>query len=468
MTTVLAIEPTPSDMRAVVLDNHGKICGRAEIALRTRSLPEGRIEQDPRALLSALVNAGRDAVSQADGGVDVVTVASRAGSVLAWDPNNGRPLSNVVVRADRRAEAVCAALHTHADLIANRTGLVLDPSRAAPKQAWLRRAVTSDGVVTGIDSWLVHQLTGEFVTDAVTAGQSLIADLRGATWDRELLALFELADEPLPAIVSCDAVVGSTIAFQDTIVVGGLVAARQAALLGAGCLDPGEATCTFAGGEASLLANLGPAPALSRAGLTTSIAWQTRHTTTYCMQGRVDTGAIRWMRQPGYIRSVADIDEVASADAGGVLAVPALSGLGAPWWRPDARASLSGMTSFTTPGHLVAAIIQGLAAQLAELGSCITRDARQLQRLRVDGALTQSHTLMQAVADLMQIEIEVSPVGRASLLGTSALARVAVDPAIGLTDALVARVPTRVHAPRWSADQAANFLGRWTLAAQSA
>jgi glycerol kinase len=318
--------------------------------------------------------------------------------------------------------------------------------------------VTREGVVTTSDCWLVHRLTGEFVTDATTASRSLVTDLKTVAWDGELLDLFGLGDERLPAIVSCDAVVGTTSAFGGSAAVGGLVVDQQAALIAENCLRPGEAKCTFGTG-AFLLANTGTAATLSTAGLATSVAWQVRGETTYCVDGQVYTAAsaVRWMEQLGYVT------------AGGVIAVPALAGLGAPWWRPDATASVRGMTLSTTVGNLVTAILQGIAAQVAELGSAVARDlGRPLTRLRVDGGLTRCRTLMQSVADLMQTEIEVYPSAHATPLGAAALARMALDPGLSLADAIVGWRPTVAYTPQWSADRAADFRARWSAAAEAA
>jgi glycerol kinase len=470
MSTVLTIDQGTSGTKAVVVDAAGRLLGLAEHPVRPHYLPGGGVEQDPHELLASVVSAGRTAVSEAGVPVDVVTIANQGETVMAWDPDSGRPLSPMVVWQDRRAEGICAELTEHRATFADRTGLVLDPYFSAPKMAWLRRNVTREGVVTTSDSWLLHQLTGEFVTDASTASRSLVTDLDGATWDPELLDLFGLGDERLPRIASCDEVVGTTTAFGGNVPVGGLVVDQQAALVGEGCLKPGEAKCTFGTG-AFLLANTGSTATRSGAGLAASVAWQARGETTYCIDGQVYTAAsaVRWMEQLGYITTAADMDQVAAADADGVLAVPALAGLGAPWWRPDAKATVTGMTLSTTNGHLVVAILQGIAAQVAELGTSVERDLGQpLTRLRVDGGLTQCKTLMQSVADLMQIEIEIYPNAHATPLGAAALARMALDPGLAMADAVVDWQPTLVYTPRWSAERAADFRGRWNAAAETA
>jgi len=470
VSTVLTIDQGTSGTKALVVDGDGNLLGLSEYPVRPRYLPGGGVEQDPHELLASVVGAGRDAVAKACVPIDVVTIANQGETVLAWDPDTGRPLSNMIVWQDRRAESICTELAEHEDTVAQRTGLVLDPYFSAPKMAWLRRNVTRDGVVTTSDSWLIHQLTREFVTDPSTAGRSLLTDLDTTGWDHELLDLFGLGDERLPAIMPCDALVGSTTVFGGTAAVGGLVVDQQAALVGEGCLRIGEAKCTFGTG-AFLLANTGTTATRSAAGLAASVAWQVRDQTTYCVDGQVYTAAsaVRWMEQLGYITTAADMDEVAAADNGGVLAVPALAGLAAPWWRPAAKATVSGMTLSTTVGHLVVAILQGIAAQVAELGSAVAEDlARPLTRLRVDGGLTQCKTLMQAVADLMQIEIEVYPSAHATPLGAAALARMAHDPSLSLADAVLPWQPSLTYRPRWSEEQATEFRGRWNAAAETA
>ena len=279
-----------------------------------------------------------------------------------------------------------------------------------------------------------------------------------------------MGSEALPTILPCDVIAGSTTAFGPELPVGGLVVDQQAALLAEACLLPGEAKCTFGTG-AFLLANTGTTAARSTSGLAASVAWSSHGRTTYCVDGQVYTAAsaVRWMQNMGFIQHAADMDRIAAADAGGVLSVPALAGLAAPWWRPDAKAVLTGMTLSTGPEHVILAVLQGIAAQVAELGRLVSTDiGRPLQRLRVDGGLTRSRVLMQAVADQMQIEIDVYPSQHATPLGAVALARVAMNPTLELEDAIVPWQPSLVFGPQWSPDQAADFRARWTTAVDTA
>ncbi|MFK4295259.1 glycerol kinase [Arthrobacter sp. GAS37] len=324
MTTVLSIDQGTSGTKAVVVDGSGKILGLAEQTVRPHYLPGSGVEQDPQELLDSVLDTGKAAVAQSGALIDIVTIANQGETVLAWDPATGKPLSNMIVWQDRRAESICAGLADHRDEFASRTGLILDPYFSAPKQAWIRKNVTRDGVVTTSDSWLIHHLTGDFVTDVSTASRSLTTDLDSTEWDHELLDLFELGDEKLPRILPSDAIAGSTSAFGGIMAVGGLIVDQQAALLAENCLETGEAKCTFGTG-AFLLANTGTSATRSTAGLAASVAWTVKDKPTYCFDGQVYTAAsaVRWLQGMGFIKSASELDVVAAADSGGVLSVPA-------------------------------------------------------------------------------------------------------------------------------------------------
>ncbi|WP_109211293.1 MULTISPECIES: FGGY family carbohydrate kinase [Microbacterium] len=470
MTTVLAIDQGTSGTKAVVVGADGAILGLAEVPLRPRYLPGGGVEQDPEELWTSVLAAGSSAIKQSRALIDVVTLANQGESVLAWDPASGKPLSNVVVWQDRRSQDICERLRPHAELISSRTGLVLDPYFSAPKQAWLRENVTHDGVVTTTDSWLIYRLTGEFVTDVTTASRSLLTDLDDIDWDLELIELFGLTDEKRPALLTSGAIAGTTAAFGGVMGVGGLIVDQQAALIAESCLDVGEAKCTFGTG-AFLLANTGHVAHRSSAGLASSVAWHLDGRPTYCFDGQVYTvaSAVRWMQNLGFIKHAAELDSVAADDADGVLSVPALAGLAAPWWEPQTKASFTGMTLSTGPEHLVLAVLQGIAAQVARLGQAVRDDlGSPLRRLRVDGGLTRSAVLMQSVADLMQIPVDVYPSPHATPLGAAALARVAIEPTVALADAVIPWQPSMTYEPLWSSDEAAEFQTRWNRVADAA
>ena len=472
MTAVLSIDQGTSGTKAAVVRSDpstGALLAQAvvEETVRPNYLDGGGVEQDPEELWESVLAAGHRAIQAADSPITAIALANQGETVLAWDRTSGDPLSPAVVWQDRRAAEVCADLSDQADEVAKLTGLVLDPYFSAPKMAWLRRHVTRDGVVTTTDTWLLHRLTGAFVTDVTTASRSLLFDLDGRTWHPGLVELFGLADEPLPTIVDCDTVVGDTTVFGGRVPVAGQVVDQQAALFAEGCFDAGTAKCTYGTG-AFLLANTGDRGLRSASGLTSSVAWTAAGQTRYCIDGQVYTAAsaVRWLQQLGFIASAADLDTVAVDDPGNVLCVPALAGLAAPWWRPDATASFTGMTLATGPGHLVLAVLQGIAAQVAELGRQVQNElGGPLSALRADGGLTRSAILMQAQTDLLQVPVEIYPSPHATVLGAAALARLAMEPGISLADAVGPWRPRRVYEPSWPPDRAAEFRARWLDAA---
>ena len=470
MTHVLAVDQGTSGTKAIVVDDVGRVVSIAEVALRPVYLPGGGVEQDPEALWDSVVDAGRRALAEAGVPVAAVALANQGETVLAWDRATGRPLTPAIVWQDRRAETVCAGLTVSAADVARRTGLVLDPYFSAPKMAWIRANLTRDGVVTTTDTWLVHRLCGAFVTDASTASRSLLLDLDSATWSDELLAVFGLADEPLPEIVACDQIVGETTAFGDRpIPVAGLIVDQQAALLAESCLEPGAAKCTFGTG-AFLLAQLGHDAVRSTAGLTTSVAWTLRDRTSYCADGQVYTAAsaVRWAVDLGLIPAADQLDAVSADDSAGVLCVPALAGLAAPWWDAQAGASFTGMTLSSGRGHLVRALLEGIAAQVACLAELVAQDLGQpLTRLRVDGGLTRSAVLMQAQADLARLPVEVYPSAHATPLGAAACAWLALDPALRPADVVGTWTPEHTYEPLWSNERAAEFMARWRHSADA-
>ncbi|MDQ1106030.1 FGGY family carbohydrate kinase [Nocardioides zeae] len=469
---VLAIDQGTSGTKAVVVAPDGTAVAAAEVAHAPRHLAERGVEHDPLVIWQAVVDTGRRALAAAalpDGALAAVALANQGETVLAWDRATGTPLSPAIVWQDRRAAGVTDALRARgaADEVARRTGLVLDPYFSAPKLRWLRDHVTRDGVVTTLDTWLVHRLCGAFVTDVSTAGRSMLTTLDDPTgWDPDLLDLLGLGDEELPAIVASDDVVGTTDVFGPRVPVTGLVVDQQAALLAQGCWDAGTVKCTFGTG-AFLLAQTGTDPVLSSSGLTTSPAWRLRDETRFCVDGQVYTAAsaVDWLAGLGVLAGASEVDAVAADDAGGVQFVPALTGLAAPWWQPGATASLTGLRLGTGRGEVVRAVVEGVAASVAHLLEAVRHDGAPVASLRVDGGLTRSHVLVQALADRVQVPVEVHPSAHATPLGAAVAARLGLDAALTPAEALPRVVPSRVVHPTWSPDRAASEQQRWHDAA---
>lgn len=463
---ILALDQGTSGSKAVVVDDDG-VHAVVEKPITPTYLPEGGAEQDPHELLASVIDAGREAVAAAGLPIDGVALANQGETILAWDPVTGEPLTPCIVWQDRRAESVVERLRQHADEVHQRTALVLDCYFTAPKMVWLREHLTRDGVLTTTDTWLVHRLTGEFVTDASTVSRSLLVNVDTVQWDPILLKLFGLESEPLPRIVSCDEIVGSTDLFTpEPVPVGGLIVDQQAALFAQNCLSRGEGKCTYGTG-AFILVNMGQTAPRFNNGLTTSVAWMLRGRTQYCSDGQVYTAAsaVRWMQDLGIISHPADMDRIAAPDAGGVLTAPSFAGLAAPWWKPEAGAFMVGLRLSTGKPQIVRSVLDGIACQIAELADLTLPElGAPLTRLRVDGGLTQCRTLMQAQADLLQVPIDTYPTAHATALGAAACMRLALDPALAVEDGPYAWRPDATYEPAGAAADAAAFRASWRAA----
>jgi glycerol kinase len=465
---VLAVDQGTSGTKALVVCPERGVLGTGFAEVRPRYLPNGLAEVDPARLYDSVVDAGRRALAEAGEDVVAFGLANQGETVLAWDPATGRPLTDALVWQDRRAASVCAELTGHAEELRQLTGLPLDPYFAAPKMAWIRRHQTREGVVTTSDAWLVHRLTGAYVTDAATAGRTQLLDLDRVEWSPRALDLYGLAGERLPEVTDAAGPVGTTTAFGPEIPLTGLIVDQQAALLAQRVTGPGTAKCTYGTG-AFLLAHTGDRPRRGGSGLVSCVAWRLDGHTGYCLDGQVYTAAsaVRWLTDLGVISSAADLDPVGGAvpDSGGVTFVPALAGLAAPWWRGDLRGSLTGLGLDTTAGHLVRALCEGLAAQIAELAEAAAHDlGAPLDTLRVDGGLTRSALLMQTQADLLQRPVEVSALPDATALGAAALARLGAEPGLSTEAALPDWKPAAVYEPRIPADRAAERRARFRTA----
>ncbi|MFG2430871.1 FGGY family carbohydrate kinase [Streptomyces sp. NPDC048590] len=465
---VLAVDQGTSGTKALVICPERGVIGSASAPVRPRYGPGGLVEADPAELIGSVLDAGRQAVADAGEPVSAVGLANQGETVLAWDPSTGRPLTDALVWQDRRAERLCAGLQPHGDELKRLTGLPVDPYFAAPKMAWIRRELTREGVVTTSDSWLIHQLTGAFVTDAATAGRTQLLGLHDVEWSAAALDIFGLSDERLPAVVDCAGPVGTTTAFGGEIPLTGLIVDQQAALLAQNALEPGQAKCTYGTG-AFLLAQTGGRPVTGAGGLVSCVAWRLGGRTDYCLDGQVYTAAsaVRWLTDLGVIAGAQDLDPVGASvpDTGGVTFVPALAGLAAPWWRSDLRGSMTGLGLGTTAGHLVRALCEGIAAQVVSLADAVARDlGTPLTSLRVDGGLTRSSLLMQTQADLLQRPVEVSALPDATALGAGVTARLGLEPGLPPGRVTPEWRPSAVYEPMIGPAEAAERLATFRTA----
>jgi glycerol kinase len=464
---VLAIDQGTSATKAMVVGGDGSVLGLAEAPLDVHAGPHGCVELDPESLWASVVDAGTRALAAAGSpSLDAIGLANQGETVVAWDRRSGRAVGPAIGWQDRRASVVCDRLRDHGAELAHITGLELDPYFVAPKVAWLRERVDASLTITTTDTWLLHRLCGVFVTDVSTAGRSLLLDLDTGAWSERAAGLFGLDPTTLPTIVGNAERLGECTVFGDPAPLTGACVDQQAALFAERCHAAGEAKCTYGTG-AFLLACTGDRPVRSDNGLVGCPAWRIGDDLTWCLDGQVYTvgAAVSWLIEMGVMTEPADLDRLGGsvADAAGVTFVPALAGLAAPYWRPDARASLTGLSLGSGRAHIVRAAIEGIAAQVALLARAAGADmGAPLERLRVDGGLTRSRTLLQVQADLLQCPVEVYPSPHATALGVAAFA--ALGAGFELPTPWTASAAIE---PSIGADEAAERLATWQAAADA-
>jgi len=468
---ILAIDQGTSSTKAVVVSPAGTVLGEAEVSVRPVATADGGVEQDPEELWESVLNAGRKALAEASEPVGALALANQGETVLVWDRKTGDPLTAAVSWQDRRAFAVCERLREEALDLEAITGLPLDPYFAAPKITWLRENVTTEGVATTSDTWLVNRLCGAFVTDAATASRWLLLDLDRADWSEQACRSFGIDLGSLPEPVACAGVVGETVAFGGHLPVAGLAVDQQAALFAERCVEAGEAKCTFGTG-AFLLATVGRRAVRSHSGLAGCIAWRLGDDVTYCLDGQVYTvgSAVSWLTEVGLLSGPTELDSVGGSvrSTEGVCFVPGLAGLAAPFWEPSARGSFTGLSLATTRSHMIRAVVEGVAAGVAWLAKAVEADlGHPLERLRADGGLTRSRLLMQVQADLLGVPVEVYSSPNATALGAAAFARLGIGYAGGVDEAIGRWTPAAVYEPQVSADEASSRLEIWRRTAEA-
>ncbi|MBA3844524.1 MAG: glycerol kinase GlpK [Actinobacteria bacterium] len=455
---ILAVDQGTTGTTCLVVDDDLHVLGRGYRELPQRFPRPGWVEQDAeeiwlsveRAAEAALVDA-RIAASD----LSSVGIANQRETTLLWDRASGRAVAPALVWQDRRTAERCRALD--AALIRERTGLVADPYFSATKLEWLLERHDAEGLAFGtVDSWLVWRLTGgrRHVTDVTNASRTLLCSLASLAWDDELLALFGVDRGLLPEIVGSNESLGSGELLGASVELRGLAGDQQAALYGQGCHAPGEGKATYGTGS-FVLVHAGADAAPPPPGLLKTAAAD-----GYALEGAVlvSGAAVQWLRDGlGLLSDASESEALARSvsSSEGVVFVPALTGLGSPWWDADARGLIAGITRGTTRAHLVRAALEGIAHQVADVVDALPEPPAVL---RADGGATANGFLMQFQADLLGVPVEVAAERETTALGAAALAagrgaRVAV----GAT-----------YEPRLSRDEAATQRAGWRDALERA
>ena len=431
MTTplILAIDQGTTGSTSLVMDCSGKTLGRHTVEFAQHFPAPGWVEHEPEAIWQSVLDAVAGALRSAstDGkSIAAVGVTNQRETTIVWERAGGKPVHRAIVWQDRRTADRCAELRAagHEPLVRQRTGLVLDPYFSGTKIAWIldqapgARARAEGGELGfgTVDSYLVYRLSAgaAHVTDVTNASRTLLMDLRTLEWDPELCALLRVPRPMLPTIVPSAGRVAATSGFAplpDGVPICGMAGDQQAALFGQACFGVGDAKCTYGTG-AFVLTNVGREPIPSRFGLLTTVGWRVGAEVTYALEGSafIAGAAVQWLRDGlGLIERAADVEALAGRvpSSDGVIFVPALAGLGAPYWDAEARGLVCGITRGTTAAHLARAALEAIAQQVTDLLEAMSEDlGRPLGKMRVDGGAAANNLLMQEQADLCGMTIE--------------------------------------------------------------
>jgi glycerol kinase len=439
---ILVIDEGTTSTRAMLFSPDGRPAGSAAQPITQHYPSPGHVEHDAAEIWAATLAVSREMVEVAGGAANIaaIGITNQRETVVAWDRANGEPLGNALVWQDRRTADRCAELRAagHEEMVQSKTGLLLDPYFSATKMDWMLahrpdlRAMGSRLAFGTIDSWLIWKLTGGAVhaTDASNASRTMLMALDGNGWDEDLCGLFGVDPATLPQIVDCAGPIGTTdpALFGRAIPICGAAGDQQAATIGQGCLKPGFTKATFGTG-AFVLTNSGDKPRRSSNRMLTTVLYQVAGKRSYALEGSIFVAGslMQWLRDSvGLLVNAAESEELARtvADNGGVYMVPALSGLGAPHWRPEARGLIRGISFATTRAHIVRAALEAQAHQVHDLMKAFEADGVRWERLRIDGGMVANDWLAQDLADMLDLPVERPEFVETTALGAAMLAAV--------------------------------------------
>jgi glycerol kinase len=505
MSFLLALDQGTSSSRSIVFDAEGRIVAMAQREFRQIYPQPGWVEHDPLEIWTTQLATAREALATARlraADIRAIGITNQRETTVVWNRRTGEPLYNAIVWQDRRAEPACAALRAegHEAVIRERTGLIVDAYFSGTKLKWIldhvpgARAAAARGEIAfgTVDAWLMWQLTGgqTHATDVSNASRTMLFDIRRNEWDDELLRMLDIPRELLPAVHPSSHVYGHTRAdlLGASLPIGGVAGDQQSALFGQACFSAGLAKNTYGTG-CFMLMHTGAQFLTSGNGLITTAAAQLgasgaaksaapAWTPEFALEGSVFIGGavVQWLRDGLHaIRASGEVQALAESvpDAGGVMFVPAFTGLGAPYWNAEARGAIVGLTRGSTVAHIARAALESIAFQSAALLSAMSRDAvaagaAPVSELRVDGGACVNDLLMQFQADLLGIPVVRPQVIETTALGAAYLAGLACG-VYRSVDELAAqwKVERRFH-PTLAPERAAELMQRWERAVRQA
>ena len=455
LRTIIAIDQGTTSSRAILFDESGAILAQQSEEFPQIFPDDGWVEHDPEAIWQTTMKVTRAMVAESrsrDRLPVAIGITNQRETAVIWDRVTGEPIHNAIVWQDRRTADICAVMKNagHEPMVTAKTGLLLDPYFTATKFAWILdrvdgardRAAAGELCFGTVDSFLIWRLTGGrmHVTDATNASRTNLYNIHDNDWDDDLLDLFGVPRSGLPRVLDSAAEFGICDEgfFDLGIPIRGVAGDQQAAAIGQGCFTPGALKSTYGTG-CFVIINTGEDAIASKNRLLTTIAYRLNGKTTYALEGSIFvSGAIvQWLRDGmGLIGSAGETEGIAAAMAGnnGVYMVPALTGLGAPHWAPNARGAVYGITRDTGPADFVRAALESVAYQTNDLFTAIAGDGIPVSVVRVDGGMTENDWLMQFLADIIDLPVDRPVVRETTALGAAMLALMQSDPTITLHD----------------------------------
>ena len=479
--TILVIDAGTTSTRAMLFGADGACLGVAQAELTQHYPRPGWVEHDADEIWARTLGCVREVVEKAGGAAAIagIGITNQRETVCFWSRRTGQALSPAIVWQDRRTAEICAGLKAagHEPAVQAKTGLLLDPYFSGSKIGWALAnwpevAAVGDELAIGtVESWLVWKLTGGLhVTDATNASRTALMDIHTGSWDAGLCDLFGVPRAALPEIVDCTGRYGETdpALLGTAIPICGMAGDQQAAAIGQACLSPGETKATYGTG-AFVLTHTGEAAPVSAHRLLTTVAWQLGGERRYALEGSVFVAGslIQWLRDAlGMLVTAPESEALARSveDNAGVYLVPALAGLGAPHWRPEARAALSGLTFAAGRAHVVRAALEAMAHQTHDLMAAFAGDGAAWECLKVDGGMVANDWLAQDLADVLGLEVERPVFIETTALGAAMLAGVGAGLFGTLEQAAAMRGEVRRFRPAMTAAARAARLAGWEQA----
>ena len=445
---ILALDQGTSSSRAIVFDEKGTTCAVAQREFRQIFPKSGWVEHDPHEIWASQASVIAEAISVMDiNGLNIagIGITNQRETTIVWDSETEEPIYNAIVWQDRRTSDYCDELKNQGltEMIRQKTGLIIDAYFSATKIKWIldnvpgarKRAEKGKLMFGTVDTWLIWRLTrGEVhVTDVSNASRTMLFNINTLDWDQELLDLFKIPRSMMPEVKSSSEVYGhtKTTIFAHKVPIAGIAGDQQAALFGQMCTEPGMVKNTYGTG-CFLLMNSGEKPILSNNNLLTTVAWKIGDKVNYALEGSIFVGGsvVQWLRDGlGVIKSSSEVEDLASQvpDTNGVFFVPALTGLGAPWWDQYARGTIIGISRGTTTAHIARAALEGIAFQTMDITAAMSRDAGiPLRELKVDGGASRNNLLMQFQADILGTKVIRPQIVETTAMGAAYLAGLAV------------------------------------------